>query len=354
MDVKAAESLGINYILCAERTGSTLLSAMLNMHPNILSTIEEPFSLNLYPRYKGIPVWTSETIGQYCRDFYAVSNGWLELQFCGPEDFRALLESHKEHLTVDLAIRLTYLCFFPAKPKDQVTTVVDKQLILHGRLEELARTYPHSKFIILCRDPRDNTLVRFRKCQKQNWKTNYVYLSLAWNHVYGLLYGKQAVIGADRFLSVRYEDLVAAPEVELGRICAFLELPYDANMLRYDEYLKEELPKVFGNSSDQVQKSSFLAEGLTQKAHTDKVGFWKNNLAETEIDLIWGICGKLAGQIDYPAEGCQGHITRDAAYYKSYARFWFDYVLFEKLYLAAPFSLKGPLRKLIAKLLWKG
>jgi hypothetical protein len=44
------KNISLNFILSTGRTGSTLLSSMLNMHPEILSVSEEPFAYNLYPK----------------------------------------------------------------------------------------------------------------------------------------------------------------------------------------------------------------------------------------------------------------------------------------------------------------
>jgi hypothetical protein len=38
------DKISLNFILSTGRTGSTLLSSMLNMHPNVISTSEEPFA----------------------------------------------------------------------------------------------------------------------------------------------------------------------------------------------------------------------------------------------------------------------------------------------------------------------
>jgi hypothetical protein len=346
MKLTNAHALAINYILCAERTGSTLLTAMLNMHPNIVSPMEQPFSLLLYPKYRRISHWTSDTIVGYCDDFYAVSTPWLQVQFTDQATLRELLESHLEGLTIDIAIRLTYLCFFPDKPKAQVTTVIDKQIDIAGQAMRLASIYPQSKFIVLYRDPRDNALVRFRKAKKQNWDIDYGYISLSWNSIYTLLHRYKGLLGKDRVLEVKYEDLMANPEAELRCVCAFLGLPYDDAMLRYDEYLKQAIPKAMGHSDAQLQKDLYLAEGLTQKPHTDKVGLWKAQLPPADANLIWRICGELATTIGYVKDGCDG--MENSIKVASYAKFLLNYMLFEKLYFWMPFALKKPFKRLMA------
>src|SRR5258705_659045 len=39
-----------------------------------------------------------------------------------------------------------------------------------------------------------------------------------------------------RIIEVQYERLVSEPEAELQRVCAFLDLPWDADMLRFTAY----------------------------------------------------------------------------------------------------------------------
>ena len=113
MNSSEIKNTKLHFILSTERTGSTLLSTMLNMHPNVLSTFEESFAFTLYPKYKNVTNWTSETIKQYCYDFYLFSEGYLEIQFGSKKDFIALLEKNKPDLTCDLVFKLSYFNFFP-------------------------------------------------------------------------------------------------------------------------------------------------------------------------------------------------------------------------------------------------
>src|ERR1700741_3834466 len=241
MDIEQIKNIKLNFVLATARTGSTLFSYMFNMHTNVVSTSEEPFAYSLYPKYKKVKIWTSKIIQEFCYDFYLFSEGRLELQFGTKKDLETLLEKHKTNLTADIAIKLTYLCFYPTKDKSEITTVVDKQLIFHFCLEQVAAFYPESKFIILYRDPRDQALARFRMEIRKNGSTDYYSIARSWKNTYTKLQQLKDKIGADRFIEIKYEDLVSNPENELQKICSFIGIPYNSIMLDYHEKIKKDI-----------------------------------------------------------------------------------------------------------------
>ena len=335
------KNISLNFILSTGRTGSTLLSSMLNMHPEILSVSEEPFAYNLYPKYKNITNWTDDTIEQFCYDFYLFSEGKLEPQFGKKDDIVKLLKKHQSILTGEYAIKLAYFAFFPNKDKSQVTTIVDKELKFHHFLNEIVDFYPASKFIILSRDPRDNVLIKIKRAIKKNKKPSFVIYAKTWNYQYKTLIKKTDLLDKDRCLKVKYEDLVTTPEETLKTITRFLNLSYNDIMLEYDENIKEEVKRnetmIGGNVK---QYLSLFHEGLTQKVNTDKVGIWKKELTKSENDLIWSICEKTAISIGYEANSCKKKTYFKLRMLKELLIFYVDKILKQELYYMLPFSFK--------------
>ncbi|MEL7161365.1 MAG: sulfotransferase, partial [Bacteroidota bacterium] len=94
------------------------------------------------------------------------------------------------------------------------------------RLPELLSLFPQARIIHVVRDARPNvaSLVRRqyldRKVAAQEWKD--------WN-VLGVAAAEWQ--GTARFHRLRYEDLLADPEQTLGAVCAFLGVPYTPAML---------------------------------------------------------------------------------------------------------------------------
>ncbi|MEO8761514.1 MAG: sulfotransferase [Bacteroidia bacterium] len=338
----------VNFILTIARTGSTLLSTMLNEHPNVISTIEEPFAYSLYPKYKHIKKWTSKTIQNYCYDFYLFSEGKLEIQFGTKKDLETILETHKKNLTIDLAIRLTYLCFFPTKNKNNITTVVDKQLLFHSCLKEVSSFYPESKFIILHRDPRDNAFTKWRMYEKKKevGMQNYYRIAYDWNYTYNKILSLKNKIGTNRFLDIKYEDLVTNPEIELQKICSFLAITYQPIMLEYDEKIKNEISELERKQGESSAKYYFsFHDGLAQKPKTNKIGYWKQHLKPEEANLIWTVCGELAEKIGYKQDKDFIKQTLTFANYITTLAFFGNRIK-TKLYYASPFFIKHFIKKL--------
>lgn len=341
------DRINLNFILSTGRTGSTLLSTMLNMHTGIISVSEEPFAYNLYHKYKDKNDWRDETIREFCYDFYLFSEGKLEPQFGKPEDLLQILKANQAGLNGLKAIKLAYLVFFPLKNKSEVTAIVDKQLKFHSLLDRIVSYYPQSRFIVLYRDPRDNVLVKIRRGIKQKRNEGLLFYAKTWNYEYSLLRQKISKLPAGAYMEVKYEDLVSQPEPVLKSICRFLNLPFEAQMLEYDQQVKKDLKQQEALLGDTVkQHLSLLHEGLTQKPNTDKVGHWRTGLSEKEYNMVWSVCGKTASDIGYKAEGCKPVSFFSPAFIKQWLRFYIIKVLIPGIYYGLPFGMIYAIKKL--------
>lgn len=93
----------------------------------------------------------------------------------------------------------------------------------------LADMFPTSRFLHLVRDPREVAM----STAVQHWSRRGISAAAnQWADTVRSVRRAQAVIG-ERIIEVRYESLVAQPQSELSRVCAFAGIPYDAGMLEY-------------------------------------------------------------------------------------------------------------------------
>lgn len=345
--IQNLDKISINFILSTGRTGSTLLSSMLNMHSEILSVSEEPFAYNLYPKYKDVTNWDDQKIEEFCYDFYLFSEGKLEPQFGTKQDLINILKEHKSILTGEKAIKLAYFAFFPNKDKSKVNTIVDKELKFHHFLAEVAAFYPNSKFIVLSRDPRDNVLIKIKRAIKKKKRISTVFLAKNWNYEYKTLHDKISKLDSSRYIKVKYEDLVSEPEKELKKITSFLNLGYQEEMLNYDEKFKEEVKRNESIIGETVkQHLTMFHEGLTQKTNTKKIGIWKSELTKSQNDKIWTICGDVAEKYNYFAEGCEKRFYLRFYMLFDIVRFYFDKILVPNIYYNLPYRIKYLIKKI--------
>lgn len=341
--MKDLSNLTINFIASTSRTGSTLLSSMLNMHNEVLSFSEEPFLYSLYPKYKNTTNWTDEIIEEFCSDFYLFSEANLKFQFGKKADLEKTLKEHRKYLSIETVMKLTCLVFLPHKDKAQITTIVDKELKFHHVLNEVADFYPESKFIVLIRDPRDTVLINLKKKKRENAPGNLILLAKAWDYLYKTLDEKTVLLPRHRYIKIKYEDLVENPEAVLKQITAFLNITYDSNMLKYDEAIRKNIEE--GN--DLMKRHiNFNHQGLIQKVNTNKIGIWKTELTTMESDIIWSICEKTAEQHDYLRNNCRKINYLNLNTLKDLLQFYSSNIIIPKLYFSAPFFLKYLVKKI--------
>lgn len=140
------------------------------------------------------------------------------------------------------------------------------------------KLFPDSKFIHLIRDPRDVLLSKKKAAwskDKPSWYhifANYVQLKM------GELQGRQ--LSEDKFLSIRYEDLLNAPEDTVAKVCYFLNTDFEKSMLSFQDKARELV------SEDEKQWKKETMGPLLK----DNMGKWKGNLAPWEIALTEKLC----------------------------------------------------------------
>jgi hypothetical protein len=112
-------------------------------------------------------------------------------------------------------------------------------------IDEISDLIPDAQFVELVRDPRD-ILVSKKARKSADWVSrhrvevrDHIRLSRGYDPVMDTLGWKSAIHAGDeahqkypnRIIRVRYEDLVGNPEMEIKRICEFLDLGFNYEML---------------------------------------------------------------------------------------------------------------------------
>ncbi len=217
----------IFFVVGRGRSGTTLLSRMLGQHPQLAMAPEGFFLLNLQRKYRAGP-WSERRVKAFCRDLVRENRmrSWgLDLG-----RLAARLNERRGRLTYTEACRLVYLSYAEdtlgrAAPK----WIGDKNPHYALMIPRLQRVFPHARFVHITRDYRDN-IHSYRGLPFD--LANHAALAQRWKSY------NQAILRAsrrrpERFLWLRYEDLLAYPEHELGRICSFLGVELDRRMLDF-------------------------------------------------------------------------------------------------------------------------
>ncbi|XP_049867186.1 protein-tyrosine sulfotransferase [Pectinophora gossypiella] len=117
--------------------------------------------------------------------------------------------------------------------------------------------FPNAKFLFMVRDGRATVhSIITRKVTITGFDlTSYRQCLGKWNHAAELMYQQCKALGPERCLLVRYEALVLAPAATMRRVLAFLDVPWNDAVLHHERYINQPNGVALSNverSSDQV------------------------------------------------------------------------------------------------------
>ncbi|MCI0447185.1 sulfotransferase [bacterium] len=149
---------------------------------------------------------------------------------------------------------------------------------------EISEIYPNAKFLHIVRDGRDVSLsfleARFGPKSIYNG-------AVKWKQYLQLVGELQSMLTTNRFLEIKYEDLIENPEFCLTKICNFLGEEYDSKMLLY--YENKNLYKTDKRNQENLQR----------KLISDNKYKWMQQMSDAEVDLFESIAGPELEKYDY-------------------------------------------------------
>lgn len=221
------DAIQIHFVLCTERTGSSMLSLMLNLNQEVISPSEEQFALYFYKKYKNKSQWNDQDLKQFIKEFYLLFDRNVDLYFEDRSTFERRLKAHKEELNYSRLIKLCYLSFYDAHVKDKsaIKFIIDKQIKYVYHLDRLISIFPEAKFIILSRNIFDN--INAKQKRKLNWNQNPRYLAEIWVGAYS----RALEIPESKRIIISFEQLLTHPETILKEISRFIGFTYNDKML---------------------------------------------------------------------------------------------------------------------------
>jgi len=254
------------FIIGVGRSGTSLLQSILNSHSKI-SFLPETQFLRSYVFKKNVSINTSnykEIISQFEQD-----PRFSRLNICP----KIVIEKSKNMIDVYRNITNFYL-----KNKNK-EIIGDKDPKIIENIEVLNYFFPNSKIIHIIRDPRDVVLSR----TKAKWSKKYPYF------IHSIIYYLQMTLGRkmlykyfnkNNFYELKYEDLIKDPNYELKKICNFLEVEYENNILNY-----------YSSSKELVSKDEFEWKKETFNPVDNKnSNKWKKEFNFFKILIIESIC----------------------------------------------------------------
>lgn len=167
-------------------------------------------------------------------------------------------------------------------------------------INEITAIYPEAKIICMVRDPRDILL-----SQKNKWKRRFLGASAipmkevirTWFNYHPITISKlwnssaanlAKALDKPNVYLIKFEKLIENPELEISKLCTFLEIEFDTSMLN--------VPLVGSSTaSDEAGKMGISKENTAK---------FRNGLTDTEIYICQKITKKFNEQFGYVDVKC--------------------------------------------------
>jgi hypothetical protein len=292
--VSAAGRAPAPFIVGVPRSGTTLLRLMLDAHPELAIPPETHFipSVIRAVRRGGSADRVASLITHHRRwaDF-GLDAGELR------DRIRAL-----DPLEAGPAIRAFYELYATGQGKPRWG---DKTPGYAVKMRRIQRALPEARFVHVIRDGRDVVASRNRRSRDplpvdvaaRRWKRRVIST-------------RKRAEGIAHYLEVRYEELVTEPEATLRRVCAHVELPFDAAMLRYHERSAERLAEIERDLPARRGRPE-LGAAPRVAAHAragdppapERIGAWRDEMAPEDVSAFEAEAGDLLDELGYARQG---------------------------------------------------
>jgi len=280
-------------VLGVRRSGTTLLRVMLDRNPELAIPDESYFVPLLARRHPGVvdPVAFADDLGRLPT--------LVEWKLSPAAVARRLSPG----LTTGDAIAAVFAAYAAERGKARWG---DKTPLYMQHLPLLERLFPLARFVHLLRDGRDAALSYLavpRGIMSEGWghPRDAAGFACQWASEVRSARELGRRVGPERYLEVRYERLVAAPEAVLREICTFGGLGYDATMLGY---------------VGQTESASKVHQQRLNEAPRVGVRDWRTEMSPADRREFESIAGSLLSDLGYEAE-TRGHDRRRLAVYRA-------------------------------------
>lgn len=206
------------------RSGTTLVAAMFDSHPQLTVPSESYFVGNLGRQASRYSTGPGFDVDRFLTDLLQIS--WVQRWELDEETLRHYLHAAPVESFAD-AVGRVFRCYADRAGKPRYG---DKTPNYVARMPLIAGLIPEARFVHIIRDGRD-VATSFRRVPFG--PTTAAEAALFWRGRVstGRAAGQQ--LGPERYREVRYEALVGDARAALQPVCDFLDLPFDNAMLDY-------------------------------------------------------------------------------------------------------------------------
>lgn len=262
-------------VLGVARSGTSLLREMLNHHSELAIPSESYFLMPLWDRFRA-----SRDLEKLLADL-AFAVQVLEWGV-DPDAVRARIPRTADFPDV---IRAVYECYAESRGKRRFG---DKTPLYLLHLELLEHAFSRPVYVHIMRDVRDAALsyaaMPGGHPRGWLWAAGVADFACRWRRQVERTRRFGSSIGPDRYVELRYEDLVLEPERRLREVCARIGLNFEDSMLEY--YRDADVSTLVNHKR--------LAEPPSPSART-----WREVMRADDVERLEAVAGELLDELGY-------------------------------------------------------
>lgn len=197
------------FLVGAERSGTTVFRLMLDHHPKIAVCSEF----------------------EYIVDPLVGCEEWPNL-----DEFHRKLEANwifKDHkFLIDPSLS------YPELARSFLEQTLRRKngqygvAVVHRNFDQIQRIWPNARYIHIVRDPRDVA----RSVMGMGWAGNVWHGVRFWVEAEQMWSRMKPQLSPDRFIEIKYEDLICSTEAVLTKVCQFIGTEFHPRMLDYPAF----------------------------------------------------------------------------------------------------------------------
>lgn len=272
------------FVLCAARSGSTLLNNRLNHYTQVVGLHEHKFFLCFYKRFNSHKNFSVKEIDFIIDNLWNYHFLFEDIWKIDKLLLRENLLANADHLDFSDLLKIIYLHHYSVQYKKDVRVIVDKLPLYYEFLEELELCFPNSKYIWLIRNPK-GVLSSHKKMKKGIPNNQFIKLS-KWINANTKI-SKFIEDRKEQTMNIRYEDMMRDFDSVMHKITHFLHVDNNILLANYEINsinslkIKNELYNEQSQSKFNQQHDNSSKDIISNNANA-----WKSLLSKGEIKMI--------------------------------------------------------------------
>ncbi|MBP6665160.1 MAG: sulfotransferase [Chitinophagales bacterium] len=340
--IEQLDNTSVHFVIGAGRSGTTILTMILNAHPEVSCTPEVKQVMTFYKDY----AHQNPVSEQYITDFEKYQKTRYKKMkgiFWGFDMDKYLndLRNLNGKLSYAQAAKLFLLGVKTEQKNEEVKWVINKNPDFTFCVKELLEIYPDAKFLVSMRDYRAVYLSQKESKDKNNF-SQFMGNSCSAVAYFWELHNREVQHCMQQYpnklMLVPYERIVTDKENLTHEVCAFLDIPFLPQMLTHEQQTEAKSTETAALTDERKLKRK---NDLVKPVFTDRLEAWKTRLTPKEIATCEAICGNMGSQFGYEPSLQISPIKRFWLYLSNAPQLiitYFSYLVFMRWYYFLPFS----------------